>query len=42
MSVALAGGDVDVGAGAAEHAVRHNALCFGVVLLQSELEFSLI
>ena len=30
LSVALAGGDVDVGAGAAENAVRHNALCFGV------------
>ena len=30
LSVALAGGDVDVGAGAAEHAVRNNALCFGV------------
>ena len=30
LSVALAGGDVDVGAGAAENAVRHNALCFGI------------
>ena len=30
LSIALAGGDVDVGAGAAENAVRHNALCFGI------------
>ena len=30
LSVALAGGDVNVGAGAAENAVRHNALCFGI------------
>ena len=35
LSVALAGGDVDVGAGAAENAVRHNALGGLVKVIQA-------